>query len=78
MSRLAREISPSGLYHIVFRGISKQNIFEEDTDYLKMIYILQDLKKEMEFEIYAYCFMTNHAHILLKEKQAGEVYQIMK
>lgn len=78
MSRLAREISPSGLYHIVFRGISKQNIFEEDTDYLKMIYILQDLKKEMEFEIYAYCFMTNHAHILLKEKRAGEVSQIMK
>ena len=78
MSRLAREISPTGLYHIVFRGINKQHIFEEDTDYQKMIHILKDLKTEMNFEIYAYCFMANHAHILLKENQAGDISRIMK
>ena len=45
MSRLARIISPTGLYHIVFRGVNKQHIFEEDTDYLKLMQILEELKK---------------------------------
>ena len=78
MSRLAREISPTGLYHIVFRGVNKQHIFEEETDYLKMIYILRDLKAELYFEIYSYCFMSNHVHLLIKEKNTGEISQIMK
>ena len=37
MGRLAREISSTGLYHIVFRGVNKQHIFEEETDYVKII-----------------------------------------
>ena len=75
---MAREISESGLYHIVFRGVNKQHIFEEDTDYEKLMEILLNLKVEMEYEIYAYCFMSNHVHILLKENKKGEISQIMK
>ena len=47
MSRKARQFSQSGLYHIVFRGVNRQHIFEEDNDYFKMINILADLKKEL-------------------------------
>lgn len=78
MSRLARQISKSGLYHIVFRGINKQSIFEEEADYIKMRSILIELKKEMKYEIYVYCFMSNHVHILLKAQKAGEISLIMK
>ena len=78
MPRLARQLSQTGLYHIVFRGINRQNIFEEDTDYQKMIDILKDLKVEMTFEIYVYCFMNNHVHFLLKEKNRGDISLIMK
>jgi len=78
MSRLARQFSLTGLYHIVFRGINKQNIFEETEDYQKMIKTLQVLKKELKFEIYTYCLMSNHVHLLLKEKNTGDISQIMK
>lgn len=78
MARAAREISQSGLYHIVFRGVNKQHIFEESTDYEKLIEVISNLKREMEFEIYAYCLMSNHVHILLKEKEPGEISRIMK
>ena len=37
MSRQARERSTSGLYHIMMRGINKQNIFEDDEDKQKFI-----------------------------------------
>ena len=78
MSRLARKISESGLYHIVFRGINRQHIFEKASDYKKMKEILTELKKDMGYEIYVYCFMSNHVHILLKEKSMGDISLIMK
>ena len=78
MSRLARKISESGLYHIVFRGINRQRIFEEEPDYIKLKNILIELKKEMGYEVYVYCFMSNHVHILLKEKNMGDISLIMK
>ena len=78
MGRMAREISESGLYHIVFRGVNKQHIFEEPADYEKLTKILLNLKTEMNYEIYAYCFMSNHVHILLKEKNIGDISLIMK
>ena len=36
------------------------------------------MKQDLKFEIYAYCFMNNHVHIVLKEKNSGEISLIMK
>ena len=78
MSREARKLSKSGFYHIVFRGINHQNIFEEEQDFEYMLEIFKKLKQEMQFEIHAYCLMTNHVHILLKENQTGDISTIIK
>ncbi|SNS90823.1 Transposase IS200 like [Anaerovirgula multivorans] len=78
MSRQARQYSQSGLYHIVFRGMNRHNIFEEEEDFIKIKDIIQRLKKEMLFEIYAFYLMTNHVHILLKEYNIGDITVIMK
>ena len=43
--------------------VNQQNIFEEKQDYIKLQEIILDVKEEMDFMIYAYCFMTNHVHI---------------
>ena len=48
VSRIAREISESRLYHIVFRGVNRQRIFEEEADYERIIEILIELKNEMD------------------------------
>jgi len=78
MSRLARTISESGVYHILFRGVNQQNIFEETADFNKLKETILIVKKDMEFEIYAYCFMSNHVHIVMKEKNQGDISLIMK
>ena len=77
MSRQKRKISQTGLYHIIFRGISRQNIFEEDSDYLKLKEIIKKVKIEMKAELYAYCFMTNHVHLFIKENNTGDISKIM-
>lgn len=78
MAREARKLSSSGFYHVVFRGINRQHIFEEESDYLYFQEILSPLKAEMGFEIHAYCLMSNHVHLLIKELRLGDISVIMK
>ena len=40
---------------------------EENEDYLKLKETIINVKEDMSFEIYAYCLMGNHLHLLLKE-----------
>jgi len=65
--RTARTKSKSKIYHIMIRGINQQNIFSGDEDYEKFIAIFSKYHKKSEYEIYAYCLMGNHAHLLIKE-----------
>lgn len=66
MPRVAREKSKSGIYHIMMRGINRQIIFHDEDDCLKFIRTIQDYKEKSGYEVYAYCLMGNHVHILLK------------
>ena len=66
MPRSAREKSKSGIYHIIIRGIDRQSIFEDDEDRKKLISILLRYKMKCGYNIFAYCLMGNHLHILLK------------
>jgi len=78
MARQARQLSNSGFYHIVLRGINHQHVFEEESDYIYFLKSLHDLKIALVFEVYAYCLMSNHVHLLLREKQVGDISLIMK
>ena len=51
----------------MIRGINQQNIFSVDEDYEKFMAILFKYHKKSEYEIYAYCLMGNHVHLLIKE-----------
>lgn len=66
MSRTARKLSKLGLYHIMIRGINKQQIFEDNFDYKKFLYITSDYKADCHFKLHAYCIMGNHVHLLLE------------
>ena len=77
MPRVAREKSQSKIYHIMLRGINRQSIFEDDGDYIKFLDVLCTYKKNIEYEIYAYCLMGNHVHLLMKEGNE-EISRTMK
>ncbi|MCF6466718.1 transposase, partial [Clostridium sp. Cult2] len=68
MARLPREKSEIGIYHVMLRGINKQIIFEDNGDRDKFLTTLGSFKGEDNYDIYAYCLMDNHVHILIKEK----------
>ena len=67
MPRHAREKSRSGIYHLIIRGINKQNIFEDDEDKQKFIDTLGYYKIVSNYMLYGYCLMDNHIHLLIRE-----------
>lgn len=66
MARQAREKSESGIYNVMLRGINKEQIFKDEEDFKKFIQVLKDCKEKSQFELYAYCLMGNHIHLLIK------------
>ena len=68
MARKAREISKTGIYHLVIRGINRQTIFEEDADKEKFLEVLTKYKHISHYTVYGYCLMDNHVHLLIKER----------
>ncbi len=65
MPRKPRILSSTGIYHIILRSVNQHIIFEEDTDYQKFLFILSDCKEKYDNDIYAYCLMDNHIHLLI-------------
>ena len=68
MPRVARKTSKTKIYHIILRGNDKQDIFFDTNDYKKFIKELTKAKEKFLFEIYAYCLMTNHVHLVIYDK----------
>jgi len=77
MPRRARQLSSTGIYHIMLRGINQQQFLEDREDNEKIIEIIKECKKISGYKIYAYCLMGNHLHLIIKvEKEPLE--QIFK
>ena len=66
MPRSARIKSSTDIYHVMFRGIDRQKIFNEKSDYYRYLSILKKCKELSGFKLYAYCLMPNHVHLLIK------------
>ena len=86
MARKNRQVSRSGIYHVMLRGVNKQRIFENTDDYYAMYRILHfvqstdTLRNPVEkpnFYLYAYCFMDNHIHLLI-QPNGCELGELMK
>jgi putative transposase len=67
MPRKARVKSVNGLYHVILRGANRQVIFHDDKDSMRFLDILKKYKGKTGLKVYAWCLMSNHLHLLLKE-----------
>ena len=77
MPRLSRIKSKTGIYHVMLKGINQQLVFEDDEDNEKFLDILRLCKEISGFELYGYCLMGNHIHLLIKTGNE-ELDQIFK
>ena len=71
MPRKARKLAESGIYHVMLRGIDRQRIFEDQEDCEYFLNILRECRVCSNFQLYAFCLMGNHVHLLLKIQDEG-------
>ena len=75
MPRQPRVTSGTDIYHVMLRGINRQNIFEDKEDYVRFLLCMQQMLEPYDdlgnrlpplCTFYAYCLMSNHVHLLIK------------
>lgn len=74
MARYARIQSPTGYYHIMMRGVNRQDIFYDDDDRRRFIDTIRRYQENLEVQIIAYCLMSNHVHIILRVDEGLPVF----
>ena len=65
MARLSRVVIPGIPHHVTQRGNGRQRTFFEEADYALYLDLLADAAERARTEVWAYCLMPNHVHIVL-------------
>ena len=65
MARKNRQISETDTYHIILRGVNKQDIFLDDDDKNRFLETLKRYCNELNAKIIVYCLMNNHVHLMV-------------
>ena len=66
MPRKARIDAPGALHHVIIRGIERRKIFRSDDDRKDFLNRLSDLIPETKTDCFAWAFIPNHIHLLLR------------
>ncbi|WP_404984938.1 transposase [Chryseobacterium sp. M5] len=70
-------IEADHFYHIYNRGINGENIFKSDHNYLFFFNKISEFLVAV-CDVYAYCLMSNHFHLLIKIKSDDELESFTK
>lgn len=78
MPRHAR-IAPGGLvYHVLNRGVGRQDLFEDDADFAAFIRVLADVLREEPMRVCGFCLMRSHWHLVLWPQHDGQLARFMQ
>ena len=70
MPRMGRIVLPNYPHHVAQRGHNRQVVFAAEQNYQRYISDGRELKDVLGVEVYAYCLMTNHVHLVLEPGEA--------
>jgi REP element-mobilizing transposase RayT len=64
MPRSLRIVDLDSWHHVTLRGADRQDVFTDDCDRLHAEHLLGEIADRFGVETHAYCFMSNHLHLL--------------
>jgi len=71
MPRPLRPIDDGLIYHVINRGNNRQAVFRKDGDFRAFLETLAKLKERKPFELYGYCLLNNHFHLLIRPRETS-------
>jgi len=72
-----QDLEEGSIYHIYNHASGNRNLFVDDLDYRRFLVGLNKYFSHI-FEIYAYCLMPNHFHLLIKVKPGQKIKSTVK
>lgn len=60
------------------RGNNRHTVFENDEDFKYFLDLIDRFKKDHPFDLFHYCLMNNHVHMLVKTNKASDFSTFMK
>jgi putative transposase len=78
MPRMGRVVLPEYPHHIVQRGHDRNVVFASEPDFRYYLETLVEFKEGLRVNVYAYCLMTNHVHLLLAPSDEKGLGLLMK
>ena len=73
MPRKLRIQYPGAMYHVMNRGDQREAIFLDDEDRQKLLGTLGEACQKTEWQVHAYCLMSNHFHLVVETPQPNLV-----
>ena len=65
MARFPRIVVPGVPHHVTQRGARRMQVFFSEDDYRSYVSILARLAQRHELDVWAYCLMPNHVHLIV-------------
>jgi putative transposase len=78
MSRKTRTLVDNGVYHITSRGHNRYRLFHDTKDYEKYKDVISKYKKKYIFDLFHYCLMPNHIHLLLRIAKGEDLPHLLQ
>jgi putative transposase len=78
MPNLTRAFVDNACYHVTTRGNQKQTVFREEDDYRKYLEVLKRAMRKYDIQVYSYCLMCNHVHLLIEPKSGRAISKFMQ
>ena len=73
MARKLRLEYPGAIYHLMNRGDRSEPIFRDDYDRQRFLETLAEACAKTDWQVHAYCLMSNHFHLVVETPQANLV-----
>jgi REP element-mobilizing transposase RayT len=69
MPRPRRQDYAGATHHVTQRGNDSARVFDGDPDYMLYLGLLAEATRRHGWEVYSYCLMPNHVHLVLRTPQ---------
>jgi putative transposase len=73
MARFARLVAVGMPHHVIQRGVRRMPVFFSSSDRDTYLDLLRRHSRELGLEVWAYCLMNNHVHLIVVPKTQGSL-----
>jgi putative transposase len=78
MPRIPRYLQGGGVAHVLSRGNNRAQVFHNAGEYFDFIMLLDKARARSEVDLFAFCLMPNHFHLVVRFDEIGQLTNMMR